>query len=197
MFFSLLGEFRKDEVYVAPIDGNLDFMKLFKGSSTMYDTIIFKQKGGEVLYDLIITGFGGLYILSDNVYETLIKNGVTGWSTYPIEIFDKSGFSVDGYQGLSVTGKCGKLDESKSIIISKISKGQAINLRKGLYFDKASWDGSDIFSPEGSMHTFVTERVVNLLSKFSNMVFDNIKDIERFVYLDSPRLGSCPNEPKY
>jgi len=56
-----------------------------------------------------------------------------------------------------------------------------IKIWMGLYFDEASWDGSDVFRPLGTAHVLVTQRVKDLLekSKMTNLRFEALTSIEK------------------
>ena len=56
-----------------------------------------------------------------------------------------------------------------------------INIWLGYYFDENSWDGSDVFRPEGTRMTLVTERTKNLIEGCfaTNFTFKPILEVER------------------
>ena len=84
------------------------------------------------------------FIISDRTVNLLEDNHITGWKTFPVEIYDKKGNLISGYQGFSVTGRGGSTKDGKY----KISQ----------------WDGSDIFMIGNGMH-HVIERVKILLEE--------------------------------
>jgi len=60
-------------------------------------------------------------------------------------------------------------------------KGSAREVFVGVFFDEASWDGSDIFMPENYSYTIVTGPVRGALSRanISNAYFDRLTDVQR------------------
>jgi len=142
----------------------------------------FVQAGGTVKYDLIGTGFAGLYLISERIESILKSNGITGWETFRVNVFDNENKRINGYFGFSIKGRCGILDDSKSVTVQKENKfGVAYKVKRGLYFDPTAWDKTDIFSPDGKMFIFVTERVVRVLEKLKNINFHDISQIEMMV----------------
>ena len=104
-------------------------------------------------------------IVSDRVISILEDNGITGWKTYPIILYDKHGNRLDGYNGFYVDvmkgmgldfeppqDRCDKTTEDWKWIVTK----------RG-WLDITNWDGRDFTRAERA--TIVTERVVNLFKK--------------------------------
>jgi hypothetical protein len=174
--------FLKDEFFVKPLNSKVDFYSYFKGRSA--GTLDFVESGGSIKYDLIGTGFANLYLISDRIISVLSTRRITGWGTFPVRIFDSKRNEIKGYFGFAIKGSCGNLDDSKSTILKKedkIARSQ-YEIRKGLYFDITAWDNSDIFSPEGKMFIFVTETVKKCLENFTNIAFQDIREIEMLNY---------------
>ena len=104
-------------------------------------------------------------IVSDRVISILEDNGITGWKTYPIILYDKHGNRLDGYNGFYVDvmkgmgldfeppqDRCDKTTEDWKWIVTK----------RG-WLDITNWDGMDFTRAERA--TIVTERVVKLFKK--------------------------------
>lgn len=125
-----------------------------------------KGASGSTAYDFVGTTLPPLKLISDRVVEVL--RSFSGWSTYPVEVYGKKGERIPGYHGLSITGRCGPIDDSRSqprIRPPASPAGRATREWIGLYFDPATWDGSDLFLPRGSGGTFVTEAVKTALER--------------------------------
>jgi hypothetical protein len=58
-------------------------------------------------------------VLHGEVVSTLRERGVSGWSTYPVIVVDKSGSRHDDYFGLSITGRCGPVSNRRSRAVEK------------------------------------------------------------------------------
>lgn len=110
-----------------------------------------------------------------------MENNLTGWKTFPVSVFDKKGQEITGYHGLSVTGRCGKIDDSKAEMLEKQFAPNApfTTYYKGLHIGLDKWDGQDFFLPEEYYGIIVTKRVVEVLKKNKiNSIFENLSDIE-------------------
>jgi hypothetical protein len=120
-------------------------------------------------------------IISESVVNLLRTEGFTGWSLYPVSVRNKQGQSVPGYSGLAVTGRCGNIDRSMSVQVPRIFPGGVFPVLKGLFFDPASWDGSDFFMPaKRSGYVLVVEAVKKTLerAKVRNVKFEPLDQFE-------------------
>jgi hypothetical protein len=120
-------------------------------------------------------------ILHERVFDLLRAGGFSGWQPYPCEVIDKAGIRLGGYSGLAVRGRCGPIDNSRSIEFDKIMPGGTFKWWRGLFFDPATWDGSDFFMPtEGrSGLIFVTEPVKKALERVKHIVLSRLDLVER------------------
>jgi hypothetical protein len=138
--------------------------------------------GAKLPGDVIWTGFEAPLLISDRVAELLEKLGARGWSTYKIQLLGKRGESINGYSGLSVHGRCGPIDNSKSVETSRQYPVGVFPVWKGLYFDPETWDGSHVFMPAGRAGwIFVVDEVKHALekAKVKNISFKRLDEIER------------------
>jgi hypothetical protein len=109
-----------------------------------------RGKAGPILWTDSVTGI----LLSNPVKEAMTQEGLTGWSTYPVELGDIE--ADTGYSGLRVLGRSGPRDWSRGEWVRTGDEPRP-SLR-GFYFEETSWDGSDVFTPAGSLWVVVTER---------------------------------------
>jgi hypothetical protein len=79
------------------------------------------------------------------VIDLLVSEGLTGWSTYEVEVFDRDGEVLSDYVGFTVTGRVGPLAEPEGDPARFV-------------FDPVTWDGSDFFRPSNSGNEFITAR---------------------------------------
>jgi hypothetical protein len=144
--------------------------------------ITFKQQYGKKFHDILDTGHSALFLISDHMTSILRDNNLTGWKTFPIQLLDKKGNVIKGYQGLSIIGRCGPIDISKSEIIHKrrISEGPICKFYKGLYIGLESWDGSDFFLPKHYYGTIITSKAADVIraNELTNIQLKNLKDVE-------------------
>lgn len=121
-------------------------------------------------------------IVADSVVQLLRSSGFTGWSLYEVSVRDKQGELAPGYHGLAVVGRCGNLDHSMSIQVPRIRPAGIFPVWKGLFFDPASWDGSDFFMPAQRFgFVFVVEAVKQAFerAKIRSVGFTALDQFER------------------
>ncbi len=171
--------------FVAISKNDLDDYKLFRGEIQIHlnNKLVFYNNYGKKTYDIISSGFAGLYLFSDKIINILIDNKINGWKNYPCLLYDRNLNEIKGYSIFAVTGRCGSIDYNKSekiIIQPYSSSGKPVDAIKGLFFEKETWDNSDIFTPLNTKYTFITSKVKEILenNKVSNIKFEKITEIE-------------------
>jgi hypothetical protein len=152
------------------------------------------------LTDIITTGFAKLFLISEQFISTLELANATGWGVFPVEIIYQGDSRISGYSGLSITGRCGPLDESKIPIVqmpSRSPKGFS-PYRIGYYFDITTWDGSDLFSPAPNKSIFVTERLKEAadVAKLVNVSFQRITEIQQLVVSPETRQARLARQQR-
>ena len=123
-----------------------------------------------------------IVIVADSVVQLLRSHGFTGWTTYEVAVRDKQGEPAPGYHGLAVTGRCGPIDPSLSVELPRIRPTGVFTIWKGLFFDPASWDGSDFFTSTQNMGSvFVVDAVKQAFerAKIRNVHFTALDQFER------------------
>ena len=127
--------------------------------------IPFRWAEGSRLYDVLLSTLPS-ELLSARCFHVLETARATGWARYPIELRGKNDEPIDGYSGLTVTGRCGPLRYDRSRVETRIgASGKPYKVKIGLYFDEGTWDGSDVFTPEGTTFVFVTVKVKQALEE--------------------------------
>ncbi len=122
--------------------------------------------GGAEPQDMVWGLSNSWIYISPHVQRLFRDEGITGWSTYPIELHNKSGEVCPGYAGFRIVGRCGPIDEQGGEVIPGEDPDGRFVRRIGLYFEESTWDGSDWFCPAGNNgYKFATERVRNLLKE--------------------------------
>ena len=160
-----------------------DHWKLIKGQYRGISfPVIFKQKHGKKINDIVDTGWVNLFLISDRMKKVLEENKLAGWKTFPIKLYDKKENEIFGYQGFSVTGRSGPINYEKSEIIErrKVPTGPICKFYKGEHVNLDTWDRSDFFIPEGTCQILITEEVAEILKKhkITNMLLENLADKE-------------------
>jgi hypothetical protein len=121
-------------------------------------------------------------VVSARVIDVLISNGFKGWRSYPARVFAKDGAVCPGYEGLMILGRCGPIENERSVTLSRIYPGGIFPALLGFFFDPATWDGSDLFMPQGKNSFWLaTESVVAALKKLRirNITYTLISEVQR------------------
>lgn len=143
--------------------------------------------GGQAT-DFLWSGLIPLVCISERVSELLQMNGITGWTTYPVEVFGRKGEPLPGYHGFAVTGSECRRDRSRSQIFTRqaVSGGEPFQVYKGLYFYEEDWDGRDILWVKSYGGIVVTEKAYKILkrAKVTNVKLTPLPEVELQVLLD-------------
>lgn len=146
--------------------------------------LVFHAVEGSRPTDFIGTTYPAIVLVSDRVVRTLKESRFTGWKTYSVKAHDAKRKVLSGYQGLAVTGRCGPIDEARAerAILKPPPGGQAIVGRRGFPLDLDTWDGSDLFMPEGTTLIVVVEPVKKALKKVgaTNVRLEDLSRVEWF-----------------
>lgn len=143
------------------------------------EPVTFHHKTGTRADDLLDTGFVSLYLISNKFRDILDGANVCGWQPFAAMIQLKNGSRLDGYCGLSITGKCEGMGPNnlQYIFSSDHKPGHAKEYYTGV--NVTGWDGSDLFLPEDKECILVTEKVATLLhsAKLTNVLLLPLKEI--------------------
>jgi len=156
-----------------------DIWRLIRGELRLARPIVYRYHMGKVPQDLVATTFPARYLLSDRMVLALSNGNFSGWSTYPVRVIGKDGQEILGYHGFSITGKSGPPDWSRSQRVERQVRGGIWPYLKGVYIDETTWDGSDIFIPEGTGYICIMEAVHEALKplNLTNIEFQPISEI--------------------
>ncbi|TSE05418.1 hypothetical protein [Aquimarina algiphila] len=132
------------------------------------DVVKTKKDMGKRTYDLLAFNDGMNKVISDKLLNLLIENEVIGFKTYPVDIKGVK----EKYHGLQVIGKSGKYMKPE-----KKEDNDDYSF-KGVKFDPETWDGSDIFFPEGTTALTITPRIKKILEEnnITNIEIEHISD---------------------
>jgi hypothetical protein len=136
-------------------------------------------------------------IIHQRVVDLLTLGGVTGWATYPVQVFDREGVPVPGYHGLSITGRCESIfvDRKRAEVVYRDLPGGRFPYYKGLHLTTESWDGSDVFTAADGKtgHIVVTEKVRDLFAKAR---VTNVEISPILEYVSPESAEDLPSYPK-
>jgi hypothetical protein len=137
--------------------------------------------------DILWTTYVPLFVASDRVIALLEGAKITGWGTYPVRLKDRKGRPLQGYVGMTITGREVRRDDSIGVDLEKVTALGIRRVKRGFFFPLETWDGSDMFRDRG--YILVTERVKELL------VRNKVKNIELVPLAEVDRDLSIPDYP--
>jgi hypothetical protein len=185
--FLLGNAFIRGALHVQSKQGISNDIALARGACRPAKPLVFQYHSGGRPRDLVGTSHATLDLLSARTVQLLREHDISGWTTFPVQVYAEDDLLLEGYEGLAVTGRCGPIENSKSRehwrpparpgVVDKI------RVWLGLYFDLATWDGSDIFGPASTAHVFVVERVKQAIerARLTNFSFQALSAVERLV----------------
>jgi hypothetical protein len=158
----------------------LDYYALASGRLVPARPIRIVPYGGQEAGDFIWTDAAVVRLVSQRVLGLFRDAQLAGWSTFPVEVYDRERRAIGGFSGFSVVGRYGMIDPALSTPIQKQMPGGVFPYFVGYLFDPTSWDGSHIFSPEGTAHMFITRSVYDLLrgAKAKNVEYRPITEMD-------------------
>lgn len=145
---------------------------IFRGLDRPERSLAIGRAEGKMATDVVWTDSPGFLLVSERLVAILQSEDLTGWTTYPVSLQGVE----QTYFGLSVTGQCGPLDPTRGEWVRK--DDEPGRFLRGTFFDDDSWDGSDFFSPVGTLVLFVTVRVKRCFDrhKIANVRFVRLMD---------------------
>lgn len=183
-FYWIGSDHRRDTLQVRLDQPVPDLAAVLRGEVAVTEPLLFRRVGGSRPSDLISTTYSALFLLSERVIDALSAHSFTGWRSLPVVIHDGRA-ELGGYHGLAITGRSGPFDDSRSqrTILRPPRGGTAMAGLRGVTFDTDTWDGSDIFMPDGSTATLVVDAVRKALVriKATNIRFDDIAKVEQLL----------------
>lgn len=166
-----------------------EYASWLRGSCRPHIPIRYDRRSGSQLRDVIWTTISDP-LVSEDFLSVLIREKFTGWSTYPIVVYEKDGIKLSGFGGLVVTGRAGAIDPSRTHIELRDPIGDGMLKSEwaiGLYFKSDEWDGSDIFLPADRNYIIVTERVKEALK---DLDIKNVKFVRLTEFAYRPMIES-------
>jgi hypothetical protein len=146
-------------------------------------TIALKQNSGRTFCDLVGTTHAGFYLWSQRLQDVLRKEAISGWNVCPVELMSSKGESISHYAAIGITGRCGPLQNWRSKKVTRLLPGSNAysDCWIGLYFAEDTWDGSDLFRPDGTMLTIATSRAKEVIegTAATNIRIRPLLEVER------------------
>jgi hypothetical protein len=180
-FYWLSDQDPRGAIYLQTLTDNtqFDYVDLLKNGHLVTDPIPFSLKKGSRWYDLVFAGWPSLFLVSARFRDALKE--MKGFQFYPTLIIDSTKKETnDSFVGLAARGRSGPINHDW--YTEKVITAGFLPVRKGLYFDLDSWDGSDLFIPENAAFLFVTERVKRIIEqqKLTNVRLERISDLDNY-----------------
>lgn len=163
-FYSFQWAQKKSEILVESTK-EYDDQALMCGDLNLEWPFSVRVSEGKIFYDIVHLQDPFNFAVSERVHSLLKDSDLTGWSSYEMTIEGRS----EKYYGFQVKGRCGELHTPKEA-----------GFYIGYNFDFGSWDGSDFFSPKGTLLVFCSERAkqffeVNEITNFELMNINEVK----------------------
>lgn len=145
----------------------LQHYELLAGEWVPSEPIMFLPHLGRIPTDLVSASSAMVSLISEKFRRILVEHSISGWRTFPAEVYGADGKLLPGYHGLAIAGRCGEIDETKSRLTNVKLPGMVRPMRMitGMFFVPESWDGSDIFLSPGKGFKFCTERVAEIIKE--------------------------------
>ena len=143
--------------------------KVLLGEADPPSPCVFKVFQGRTVCDELPTSALFYRVYSEAFFDVLEREHLTGWSSYAVEVRGLPRKYADAhYRGLIVKGRCGPIDETQFRSATKLAIPPYVRptpIFVGTYFDPNSWDGSDIFTAQGSAALTLTHRAKQALER--------------------------------
>jgi hypothetical protein len=189
-FYDLNYHEKRGDIKLKLINPIKNKMAFIKGKDKYSVPLRLNYLKGRRVGDVLCLGTIGLWGYSPRMMEKIRTANATGIEFFPLKVEgpEEAIISLQNYHGAFITGSSGPLLKEKSkykLIPAKGKPEENICWQTGWFFDLETWDGSDFFNPEGTFCTFVTSRIVKLLSevKPSCVDFTPVSDIENIIPL--------------
>jgi hypothetical protein len=181
-----VGPTRRGALIVSMGQDDVDQYELIQGAVRPAEPLVFRRELGWRPYDVIATTGHSRMLFSSRLIEAMSKAVLTGWSGYPVRVFDHRRKLLPGYHALAIHGRAAPLDDSRM----RREVDRFIIRTHGLYFRDDFWDGSDFFLSR--LYICVTQRAFDVLSalKPTNLEFTRLDEV---VGLELPGMKSTEN----
>ncbi len=203
-FFQVSGSSMSGELNVSLLfDGEVDCDKsraLLEGKLVVDQLPGIVNSGTKSTYDSASNSCVAPRLFSQKCFDVLESIGSTGYRRVPVVLKTMRGESIDGFSVISITGKSGKIDWSKSeptMRPPRFKGGRETLAFKGCFFDESEWDGSDIFVPDDTLFIVVTERVALALKKAKLKNVELTPMDERLSDLTSDKIVEAFGDQRY
>jgi hypothetical protein len=143
---------------------------------------------GKRITDILWSSMTPIVCVSSHIVELLVTHNISGWSTYPVELFDLNGSRLPEYHGFVITGPECRRDKTRSEVITKPAPtptGKPFQVYKGVFFEEEDWDGSDFFFVRKGIRV-ASHNVKRIFAqaKIINIRMVPLTEVERRVSLD-------------
>lgn len=145
----------------------------------MAEPLHFRRNEGNQPMDFLWTSYPPLRCVSNRVVSILEANEFTGWSTYPVTVYDNANQRLPDYHGFAITGSGGSFQSelSKKVTLEHPWGGTA-EVYKGFFFGPTEWDGTDVFLVDGKIIVKARVQQVFMEAEVSNVKFTPLVEVE-------------------
>ena len=152
---------------------------LAHGKFDLGEPLQFDADSGGRATDVLWSQMVLLFCVSGRLVRLLEENEITGWSTFPVQVYDRKGALLPDYHGCAVTGGICDQDFDRSVPFDKEMPGGYYTHYRGLYFYESQWNGSDMFWI-GAGIPVCSDKVYRLFKKYKigNIRFTPLTECE-------------------
>ena len=160
-----------------------DPSELALGARQPAQPVVMRRIGGSAQADLLETDWATLLLVSDRLVALLRAASATGWCLFPVDLRAQGDRPVDGYHGLGITGWAGpiKPELGRDVVLPPpVPDGNPVPGTRGWCFEPGTWDGSDVFTPQGAGAFCVTADLAEILrgSGLTGLSLTRMSEIE-------------------
>lgn len=131
------------------VDATVDIAAIFRCHAAPPERLSARWiRGAKVPTRIVATSHAFPLLIHESVGDAFVAAGIEGWKPVPVDLLNARGEPFDGYHLLTVRGRCGPVAAS----------GDGT-----LYFERDSWDGCDMFVPDGTTNILVTPRAQRVI----------------------------------
>lgn len=193
-FYILMRGNSRAEMAFIPRKSGSDHVTFFKGEALLPAPVYFRKHLGAVLYDHVSGGDPYLQLYHQRFFNELLLLGYTGFMAVPAILQART--TTTDHACLVVTGRAGEEDVRKGEIIDLgpiVPGGPSKIVKRGIFFDEDTWDGSDFFLLKDKTFVIVTERVKEVIERLqlTNVKVVPVEEVEVSIFnlcLKNPEL---------
>ncbi|KRE70878.1 hypothetical protein [Paenibacillus sp. Soil750] len=179
-----------------------DWFSILRGEQMPKEMVVVKHtEGTRIPSQIIYTSPASPLLFHEKLIDKFVKEGISGWELFEVDVLGKSDEIYNGYFGLSIKGRCSSIDYASSLIVYREFPGGSFPYFQGRYFKDNYWDGSDFFMENADEFgatgfQYCSERVKRILDelKVKSIKLEKLTEFE--IDVNTVKIGSPGRLPK-